>query len=39
MGYTRREMERMAMDRKQWHSLVDGLYASSEQTGISEFWF
>ena len=25
MGYTRREMERMATDRKWWHSLVDGL--------------
>ena len=25
MGYTRREMERMAMDRKQWRSMVDGL--------------
>ena len=25
MGYTRREMERMATDRKQWRSLVDGL--------------
>ena len=25
MGYTRREMERMATDRKWWRSLVDGL--------------
>ena len=25
MGYTRREMERMATDRKRWRSLVDGL--------------
>ena len=25
MGYTRREMERMATGRKQWRSLVDGL--------------
>ena len=25
MGYTRREMEKMATDRKRWHSLVDGL--------------
>ena len=27
MGYTRREMEKMATDRKQWRSLVDGLCA------------
>ena len=25
MGYTRREMERMATDRKRWRSMVDGL--------------
>ena len=25
MGYTRRELERMATDRQQWRSLVDGL--------------
>ena len=25
MGYTRREMEKMATDRKRWRSLVDGL--------------
>ena len=25
MGYTRREMDRMATDRKQWLSLGDGL--------------
>ena len=25
MGYTRRETERMATDRKQWHCLVGGL--------------
>ena len=25
MGYTRREMENMATDRKRWRSLVDGL--------------
>ena len=25
MGYTRKEMEKMATDRKRWHSLVDGL--------------
>ena len=25
MGYTRKEMEKMATDRKQWRSLVDGL--------------
>ena len=25
IGYTRREMERMATDRQQWHCLVDGL--------------
>ena len=27
MGYTRRDMERMATDRKRWRSLVDGLYS------------
>ena len=32
MGYTRREMEKMATDRKRWRSLVD---APSEQKGIS----
>ena len=32
-GYTRREMARMATDRKHWRSLVD---ASSDQTGISK---
>ena len=25
IGYTRREMEKMATDRKRWRSLVDGL--------------
>ena len=25
MGYTRREMEKMATDRKRWRSLVDGV--------------
>ena len=25
MGYTRREMEKMATERKRWRSLVDGL--------------
>ncbi len=34
MDYTRGEIERMATDRKQWRSLVDGL--CSEQTGISK---
>ena len=34
MGYTRREMERMATDRQHWRSFNDA-YAPSEQTGIS----
>ena len=27
MGFTRREMEKMATDRKRWRSFVDGLYS------------
>ena len=39
MGYTRREMERMATDRQQWRN--NGVpwsmaYAPSKQTGISK---
>ena len=30
MGYTRREMERMATDRKQWRSFVNGLCSQRE---------
>ena len=36
MGYIRREMDRMASDRKQWRSLVQLAFAPSEQTGIRE---
>ena len=36
MGYTRREMERMATDRKRWRSLVDGLCSQRAKIGISK---
>ena len=35
MGYTRREMERMATDRKRWFPWSMA-YAPNEQTGISK---